>query len=68
MKVVTMSEMIRRAGSKAALAKMAGRTSLAAINVNSVFIDGELYVPSSSTSHWQYCWHHLVEGENEVIE
>lgn len=62
-KLITLTDLAKRAGSKRKLAKIAGLQNLGSINQDSVMIDGILFCPSKSTADWDEVWAELVESE-----
>lgn len=66
-KLITLTELAKRAGSKRRLAQIAGLQNLGSINQDSVLIDGVLFCPSKSTTDWGKVWneYHKVIGEQK---
>ena len=62
-KIITLTELAKRAGSKRKLAQIAGLQHIASINQDSVLIDGILFCPSNSTADWSKVW---AELENKL--
>lgn len=58
-KIITLTELAKRAGSKRKLAKIAGLQNIGSINQDSVMIDGILFCPSKSTADWGKVWREL---------
>lgn len=62
-KLITLTELAKRAGSKRKLAQIAGLQNIGSINQDSVLIDGVLFCPSKSTADWGKVW---AELENKL--
>lgn len=58
-KIITLTELAKRAGSKRRLAQIAGLQNIGSINQDSVMIDGVLFCPSKSTADWSKVWGEL---------
>ena len=58
-KLITLTELAKRAGSKRKLAQIAGLQNIGSINQDSVMIDGVLFCPSKSTADWSKVWDEL---------
>lgn len=52
LKAVPISELIKKAGNKRRLSKIAGIQNLGSLSHESVLIDGRMYRPSISTADW----------------
>ena len=66
-KIITLTELAKRAGSKRKLTQLAGIQNLGSINQDSVLIDGVLFCPSKSTADWCKVWdeYHKDIGEKK---
>ena len=62
---IPLSELIKKAGNKRRLSKIAGIQNLGSLSHQSVLIDGVMYRPSISTADWNKVNKQLVESENE---
>lgn len=62
-KIITLAELIKKAGSKRKVAKIAGIQNLGSLSHESVLIDGRMYRPSISTADWNKVHKELVESE-----
>ena len=60
---IPLSELIKIAGNKRRLSKIAGIQNLGSLSHESVLIDGRMYRPSISTADWGKVYKELVEGE-----
>ena len=64
-KLITLTDLAKRAGSKRKLAQLAGLQNIGSINQDSVMIDGILFCPSKSTAEWGKVWAELGGGGND---
>lgn len=62
-KIITLAELIKKAGSKRRVAQIAGIQNLTSLSSESVLIDGRMYRPSISTADWNKVHKELVESE-----
>lgn len=62
---IPIAELIKKAGSKRKVAKIAGIQNLGSLSHESVLIGDRMYRPSISTADWGEVYKQLVEGENE---
>ena len=62
---IPLSELIKIAGNKRRLSKIAGIQNLGSLSHESVLIDGRMYRPSISTADWGEVYKQLVESKNE---
>lgn len=60
---IPLSELIKKAGNKRRLSKIAGIQNLGSLSHQSVLIDGVMYRPSISTADWAKVNRELVESE-----
>ncbi len=60
---IPLSELIKKAGSKRKVAKIAGIQNLGSLSHQSVLIDGCMYRPSISTANWNKVHEELVGSE-----
>ena len=60
---IPLSELIKKAGNKRRLSKIAGIQNLGSLSHESVLIDGIMYRPSISTADWGKVNKELVESE-----
>lgn len=57
---IPIAELIKKAGSKRRVAKIAGIQNLTSLSNESVLIDGVMYRPSISTADWGKVYKELV--------
>ena len=60
---IPLSELIKKAGNKRRLSKIAGIQNLGSLSHESVLIDGRMYRPSISTADWNKVYKELAGSE-----
>ena len=62
---IPIAELIKKAGNKRRLSKIAGIQNLGSLSHESVLIGDRMYRPSISTADWGEVYKQLVESKNE---